>query len=69
MRPRSESAAKELLEEYAANEPEVLKHDFYNSLLAAYTVGEVEEQLEREGILEFIVKPVSDRHFIVTGVW
>ena len=69
MRPRSESAAKELLEEYASDEPEILQRDFYNSLLAAYTVGEVEEQLEREALLEFNVKPVSDRHMIVTGIF
>ena len=68
MRPRSESAAKELVEEYSGNEPEILKRDFYQSLLAAYTVGEVEEQLEREALLEFSVKPVSDRHLIVTGL-
>ncbi|MEJ2180461.1 MAG: class I SAM-dependent methyltransferase [Gammaproteobacteria bacterium] len=69
MRPRSESAAKDLVEEYSGNEPEILKHDFYHSLLAAYTVGEVEEQLEREALLEFSVKPVSDRHMIVIGTW
>jgi len=68
MRPRSESAADELVEEYAAQEPDILKHDFYNSLLAAYTVAEVEEQLERQGLVNLNVKPVSDRHFIVTGV-
>ncbi|MCI0506172.1 MAG: class I SAM-dependent methyltransferase [Gammaproteobacteria bacterium] len=67
MRPRSESAARDLVEEYAGNEPDILKRDFYHSLLAAYTVGEVEEQLEREVLLEFSVKPVSDRHFIVAG--
>ena len=69
MRPRSESAAKDLVEEYSGNEPEILKRDFYNSLLAAYTVGEVEEQLEREALVEFNVKPVSDRHMIVTGTF
>jgi len=68
MRPRSPDAATELVEEYAAQEPEILKHDFYNSLLAAYTVGEVEEQLERQGMINLNVKPVSDRHFIVTGI-
>lgn len=67
MRPRSESAAKELVDEYAADEPQLLQRDFYNSLLAAYTVSEVEEQLEREGLVEFTVKPVSDRHLIVVG--
>ena len=69
MRPRSQSAAGDLVEEYAGNEPDILKRDFYQSLLAAYTVGEVEEQLERERLLDLIVKPVSDRHLIVTGVW
>jgi cyclopropane fatty-acyl-phospholipid synthase-like methyltransferase len=68
MRPRSESAARDLVEEYAGSEPEILKRDFYHSLLAAYTVGEVEEQLEREGLVEFSVKPVSDRHLIVVGI-
>jgi len=67
MRPRSESAARDLMEEYAGNEPDVLKRDFYHSLLAAYTVGEVEEQLEREGLVEFTVKPVSDRHLVIVG--
>ena len=68
MRPRSESAAKDLVEEYAGNEPDILKRDFYYSLLAAYTIGEVESQLEKEGLVELNVKPVSDRHLIVTGV-
>ena len=68
MRPRSESAAKDLVEEYAGNEPDILKRDFFHSLLAAYTIGEVESQLEKEGLIELNVKPVSDRHLIVTGV-
>ena len=68
MRPRSTDAASELVREYAAQEPDILKHDFFHSLLAAYTVGEVEEQLERQGMINLSVKPVSDRHFIVTGV-
>jgi cyclopropane fatty-acyl-phospholipid synthase-like methyltransferase len=67
MRPRNEAGAKDLVEEYASAEPEILKHDFYNSLLAAYTVGEVEEQLEKERLLELKVQPVSDRHFVVYG--
>lgn len=69
MRPRSEDAVKELVDEYAADEPLILKRDFSNSLMAAYTVGEVEEQLEREGLVEFNVKPVSDRHLIVVGTF
>ncbi|WP_455208107.1 class I SAM-dependent methyltransferase [Kaarinaea lacus] len=69
MRPRSEDSVKELVDEYAAKESEILKRDFYRSLQAAYTVGEVEEQLEREGLVEFSVKPVSDRHLIVVGTF
>ena len=68
MRPRNESGAKELVEEYASGEPEILKQDFYNSLLAAYTIAEVEEQLERERLIELKVIPVSDRHLVVYGV-
>lgn len=68
MRPRSESAAKDLVEEYAGNEPDILKRDFYHSLLAAYTIGEVESQLEKERLIELNVKPVSDRHLVISGV-
>lgn len=68
MRPRNESGAKELVAEYAAGEPEILQQDFYNSLLAAYTIAEVEEQLERERLLDLKVLPVSDRHLVVYGV-
>jgi len=67
MRPRNEFGAKELVAEYASSEPEILKQDFYNSLLAAYTIAEVEEQLELERLLELKVLPVSDRHLVVHG--
>lgn len=67
MRPRNESGAKELVAEYASDEPEILQKDFYNSLLAAYTIAEVEEQLERERLVELKVLPVSDRHLVVHG--
>lgn len=68
MRPRNEGGAKELVEEYASGEPDILKQDFYNSLLAAYTIGEVEEQLERERLIDLKVIPVSDRHMVIYGV-
>jgi hypothetical protein len=41
MRPASPAAAEALVEQYAAGEPEVLRRDFYNSLLAAFEPGEV----------------------------
>lgn len=67
MRPTSKAAAQALLAEYAADEPAVLQHDFYHSLLAAYTPQEVEQQLSTL-TLPFSVSVVSDRHLVVSGV-
>ena len=66
MRPESTQQAQALVEEYAAEEPAVLQHDFYYSLLAAYTPQEVQQQLSVLA-LPLTVKVVSDRHLIVTG--
>lgn len=66
MRPDSRTAAEAMVTQYAAGEPEVLRHDFFHSLLAAYTVDEVRAQLRAAG-LDLAVKAVSDRHLIVSG--
>ena len=66
-RPASIEAALVLTEKYAANEPEVLRQDFYHSLLAAYTVEEVEMQLRENDLQQLSVEMVTDRHFIVYG--
>jgi ubiquinone/menaquinone biosynthesis C-methylase UbiE len=66
MRPASTLQAQALVDEYAAEEPEVLQHDFYHSLLAAYTPQEVQQQLSVLA-LPLTVKVVSDRHLIVSG--
>jgi len=66
-RPASEEAARALAERYSGNEPEVLKRDFYHSLLAAFEPGEVEEQLAAAGLRGFRVRAVGDRHLVVTG--
>jgi 2-polyprenyl-3-methyl-5-hydroxy-6-metoxy-1,4-benzoquinol methylase len=67
MRPSSKAAAQTLMAEYAADEPPVLQHDFYHSLLAAYTPQEVKQQLSTLA-LPFSVKVASDRHLVVSGV-
>lgn len=67
MRPDTPEQAKELAYRYAKNEPEVLQKDFHNSLLAAYSVEEVEGQLKEQGLEGLSVEVVSDRHFIVYG--
>ena len=45
----------------------MLRSDFYNSFLAAYRLGEVEEQLAQAGLEGLRVEAVSDRHFIAWG--
>jgi ubiquinone/menaquinone biosynthesis C-methylase UbiE len=65
-RPETEQMAREIVESVSANEPEVLKRDFYNSLLAAFTPDEVRDQLRRAG-LALEVEVVSERHMRVKG--
>ncbi len=66
-RPASTEAAAAIVSEYAASEPDILRTDFYNSLLAAYTVDEVRRQLGAAGLVNLEVKEVSDRHLLVSG--
>jgi len=67
LRPNSDQEVERLVETYAGGEPEVLRHDFHASLKAAFTVPEVKEQLQKAGLAQLNVKPVSDRHLLVTG--
>ncbi len=68
LRPSSSRAASRIVETYAAREPEVLRKDFYNSLLAAYTPEEVAQQIEQAGLADFFqIEVVSDRHLVVSG--
>ena len=66
-RPGDEDGARRLVDQYAADAPEILREDFYNSLLAAYTVDEIREQLGRAGLSHLGVEMASDRHWIVSG--
>jgi len=66
-RPASPLAVDSLVETYAMNEPEVLREDFRNSLHAAYTVDEIEQQLAQHGLRELEVSMVSDRHWAARG--
>jgi hypothetical protein len=56
-----------LVNQYSGNEPDVLKKDFYHSLLAAFEPEEVEQQLSIVGLSELSVKIVSDRHIVIFG--
>ena len=66
-RPVSLDAAQHLTETYAANAPEVLRHDFHCSLLAAFEPAEVEVQLTDAGLEGLRVRAVGDRHLEVWG--
>lgn len=65
-RPDTEAEARRLVEEYSGSEPEILRRDFFNSLLAAFRPEEVERQLADAG-LELRVEVTSDRHLVVWG--
>ncbi len=66
-RPASAKIAQSLVEQYACNEPEILQRDFYNSLLAAFTPDEINQQLATADLTELEVRKVSDRHIIIVG--
>jgi len=66
-RPDSRERAQALVDEYAADEPPVLRHDFFHSLLAAYLPEEVEAQLGATGLEGLKVEQISDRHLLISG--
>lgn len=67
LRPDQPRTAHRLVETYAANEPEVLRRDFYNSLRAAFTLEEISAQLLKHQLDFLSLKQISDRHVIVSG--
>ncbi len=66
-RPADEATLEALVDQYAADAPDVLRRDFRNSLFAAYRVDEVRAQLESVGLCGIQVKTISDRHLLATG--
>ena len=65
-RPESPQAAQGIVEAVTAEEPEVLRIDFYNSLLAAFTPEEICEQL-KAAALNLDVTMSGDRHMLIQG--
>lgn len=68
MRPGTAEEARRLVETYSPDEPDILKRDFYNSLLAAFEIDEVKRQLKEAGLGGLKVTRASDRHLIVYGI-
>ena len=67
-RPQSTAAARHLVEQYAATEPEVLRRDFFHSLCAAFEPDEIEAQLATAGLHGLSVDLLGDRHLVVHGL-
>ena len=67
LRPVDAAAVNGLVEEHTRGEPDVLRQDFRNSLLASYRAEEVRAQIDAAGLSGLAVRVVSDRHWIAVG--
>jgi SAM-dependent methyltransferase len=66
VRPDSEDTARAMVKEGAGSEHPILQHDFYQSLLAAFTMDEVRAQVATAG-LDLTVAPIGVRHMLIKG--
>ncbi len=67
LRPDTPEEARELVDRYAADEPAQLQHDFYHSLLSAFTEDEVASHLAEMNASRLLIDVPDDRHWIVSG--
>ena len=68
LRPESPEAAQAIVDQYAPEAPDILRIDFYNSLLAAFTEDDISAQLARMNLTRLIVDVPDDRHWVVGGL-
>lgn len=68
LRPESPEAAQAIVDQYAAGAPDILRRDFYNSLLAAFTEDEVTTQLARMNLTRLLLDVPDDRHWVIGGI-
>ena len=66
VRPETPEAAQAMVQEGAGSENPILQRDFYNSLLAAFSIGEVRAQLSAAG-LDLTVGLAGVRHMVIKG--
>ena len=67
VRPNSHEAAVDLVDKLAGDAPAILRRDFLASLHAAYTLGEVRQQLQAAGLAGFQIDQVDEIHFVGWG--
>ena len=68
LRPDSPEKAQAIVDQYAKGAPDILRRDFYNSLLAAFTEDEVTAQLARMNLTRLLIDIPDDRHWVVGGI-
>lgn len=69
MRPETKERAGEFVNKYSGKEPEILKEDFYNSLLASFSIQEIRTQLKKSELSSKLkVESISDRHLVIYGI-
>lgn len=67
VRPRNTQHARELVWQYAGDESALLQEEFYNSLLAAYSIEEIRGQIQEADLQILQTREASDRHLDVYG--
>ena len=67
LRPDSLEEAQAIIGRYAEKEPEILRRDFFHSLLAAFTEDEVAAQLAELNLSRLLINVIDDRHWVVGG--
>ena len=68
LRPESPEEAQAIVDRYAFGAPDILRRDFYNSLLAAFTEDEIGSQLARMNLTRLLIDVIDDRHWVVSGI-
>jgi 2-polyprenyl-3-methyl-5-hydroxy-6-metoxy-1,4-benzoquinol methylase len=66
-RPDSPAAVEALVARHAADAPDILRRDYRASLLAAFRLEEVQQQLQDAGLAGWQVVPLEDRYLEVWG--
>lgn len=67
LRPDNVESARGLLQRYASDASPLLQKDFFNSLLAAYSINEIKKQLDAAKLEHLYIDVVSDRHVLIWG--
>lgn len=67
LRPPTIVTARQMVDKYAANEPQILQRDFFHSLCAAFTIDEIRQQLSAHDLRHLNIEIITDRHFIIFG--